>query len=343
MTRAVIALGALGALLGACASSYGRMETDLVFTRYSPLARSAEVARRTLPPVAYHRIEQELAGTHEQLAEQAIDLAGEKFDIYVPYGAPPAAGYALLVYIAPASGPTRPIDWHEPLDRRHVVFVSAQNAGNATNVLDRRVPLTLLAYENARSRFPIDPRRVYVMGFSGGARVAEIVALGYPDIFHGAILNAGSDPIDGKDGNYKPPAELFRAFQRSRLVFITGEEDLDHIRRDGVSQGSLRDNCVLDLQTEIALRLGHHAIDGFALDRALTALERPPAIDPDELDRCNARVEAELSAALSAAAAAIARGDREAARAQLTAIDVRFGGLAAPRILELDARLAARP
>jgi len=36
---------------------------------------------------------------------------------------------------------------------------------------------------------------------------------------------------------------------------------------------------------------------------------------------------------------AIARGDRETARAQLEAIDARFGGLAAPRIVELADRL----
>lgn len=52
------------------------------------------------------------------------------------------------------------------------------------------------------------------MGFSGGSRVAEIAALAYPDVFRGAILNAGADPIDGQDGIDKPPADLLRAFQR---------------------------------------------------------------------------------------------------------------------------------
>jgi Flp pilus assembly CpaE family ATPase len=60
-----------------------------------------------------------------------------------------------------------------------------------------------------------------------------------------------------------------------------------------------------------------------------------------ELEHCNALLDSQLAAELAKAAAALSRGDRNAAGAQLTAIDTRFGGLAAPRILELDARLSA--
>src|SRR5258705_543944 len=89
--------------VGCGASMHGRVEADVVFARYSSLSRSSEVARRALPPIAYHRLEQDLAAKNERLAEQAIDLAKEKFDIYVPPGPPPPDGYGLLVYIAPWS------------------------------------------------------------------------------------------------------------------------------------------------------------------------------------------------------------------------------------------------
>ena len=39
------------------------------------------------------------------------------------------------------------------------------------------------------------------------------------------------------------------------------------------------------------------------------------------------------------AAAAIARGDRDGARARLKAIEARYGGLAARGLLDLDAKL----
>jgi pimeloyl-ACP methyl ester carboxylesterase len=335
MLRAVLPLLAASA----CATSSGRVQTAVVFTRYSPLSRNPELARRVLPPLVRHAMERELAASNKALAEQAIDLASEKFDLYVPSGAPPPPGYGLVVYIAPSSGPFQIGDWDGPLDSHRMILVSAQRSGNDAKVFDRRVPLALLAYENVRARFPIDGQRVYVMGFSGGARVAEIVALAYPDVFHGAVLNAGSDPIDGKDGNTKPPAELFRAFQGSRLVFVTGDQDADHLRQDDRSRDSLRASCVLNIENQVALRRGHRVIDAFALDHALAALEAKRPVDADELARCNTRLEAAIATDLHKAEVAIAHGEREIARAQLEAIDARFGGLAAPRIIELADRL----
>lgn len=341
---AAIGIAATVALASAgCATSYGRTEGDVVFAQYSPLSRNAEIARRVLPPLTYRRFAQTLAVGSQRLAEQAIDLAKERFDLYVPSGPPPAGGYGLLVYISPTAAPTRPRAWRGALDRHHMIFVAAQDAGNAATTLDRRLPLALLAYANVRAQFAIDERRVYVAGLSGGSRVAEIAAMAYPDVFRGAILNAGSDPIDGQAGIYKPAAPLFQAFQRSRVVFITGDKDEGNLLQDDISRRSMRESCVLDVATESVFELGHEALDPVGFERALDALEAPHAIDTAELARCNAHVQRELAARLADAAAAIDRGDRSGARSQILAIEARFGGLAAPAIVELDARLAALP
>jgi hypothetical protein len=74
-----------------------------------------------------------------------------------------------------------------------------------------------------------------------------MTALAYPDVFHGALLNAGSDPIGGEAGIYLPPAELFHRFQQTRLVYVTGESDELNLRDDQISRGSMRDWCVLDI------------------------------------------------------------------------------------------------
>lgn len=332
---------ALLVAVAACATTYGRTETDVVFARYSALSSNAEIARRALPPLTYRRFQQTLAAGTAVLSEQPIALAREKFDLYVPAGAPPPGGWGLLVFIAPWTEPTRPRFWRAGLDRHRMIFVAAQDAGNDSKILDRRLPLALLAYENVRARYPIDAARVYVGGLSGGGRTAEVVALAYPDVFRGALLNAGSDPIDGSTGTFKPPAELFRAFQRSRLVYITGERDDAVLDQDEASRRSMRDACVFDIRTETVFSKAHEALDGVAMDRALDDLDAPRAVDEAELARCNARVAGELAAAVADAEAAIARGDRDGARARLKAIDARFGGLAAAAIAELDERLAA--
>jgi pimeloyl-ACP methyl ester carboxylesterase len=341
LVAAGLAVGLAGGL-GGCATSYGMAEHDVVFSRYSPLSRNLEVARRALPPLTYRRIVQTLAARHEQLSEQAIDLAHEKYDVYVPPGPPPPEGYGLIVFIAPWGEPTRPQIWRAALDRHRMIFVAAQRSGNGENILDRRVPLALLGYANVHARYPINDQRVYLWGFSGGSRTAEIVELAYPDIFRGVVLNAGADPIDGREGMYKPPAELFRAFQRARLVYITGEQDADNLRQDDVSQASMREACVLDIQSEPARGLGHQTLDGVLLDRVLDTLEAPRAVDEARLAACNARVEREIAARVEQAAAAIDRGDLEAARKQILAIDARFGGVAADALLQLDDRLAGQ-
>jgi predicted esterase len=333
---------AILAALAACATTSVWTESDVVFTRYSPLSRNAEIARRALPPLTYLRFQQTLVDRGLRLTEQAIDLARERFELYVPSGPPPARGYGVLVFVSPASHAMQPRFWRALFDRRGVIFVSAYNAGNDANILDRRVPLALLGYENVRARYPIDAERVYIGGLSGGGRVAEIVALAYPDVFRGALLNAGADPIDGEDGIYKPPAELFRRFEHTRLVYATGERDEGVLAQDEVSRRSMRGACVFDIRTETVFGMGHEPLDAVAMDRALDDLEAPRAVDEAELAHCNARVEHEIAAALADAGAAIARGDRDGARARIKAIDARFAGLAAAGIAALDAQVTGR-
>lgn len=347
--NAAIAALALGLSWAGCARRAAAplappaSQQDVTFTEYSPLSSDIEIARRALTPLTFHLVQQRLSATRQALRERPIDLSKEKFSLYVPAGGPPKDGYGLLVFVAPWPEATRPHRWRPALDRHGLIFVSAENSGNDVKVLDRRVPLALLACENVRARYPIDPKRVYVGGLSGGSRVAQVTALAYPDLFRGVLLNAGSDPIDGEQGTYIPPADLFRMFQQTRLVYVTGEHDELNLHDDSVSQASMRERCVLDIQVLVARRLGHEPLDPVSLDRALDALDRPAQVDAGALEKCNARLQRDLASQLADAEAAIARGDRDGALARIKAIDARYGGLAAPAILELDARRTARP
>lgn len=315
---------------------------DVIFDRYSPLSSNEEIARRTLTPLTFLHGQQALAARGQALGGQPVDLAKERFAVYVPAGAPPARGHGLLVFVSPGPEAPQPRRWRPPLDRHGLIFVSAANSGNEAGVLERRLPLALLAWENVRARYRIDPSRVYVGGLSGGSRVAEIAALAYPDVFRGALLNAGSEPIGGERGVYLPPADLFRSFRRTRLVYVTGEDDPGNLEDDQISQASMKEWCVFNVEVQVARRRGHEALDAAAMNDALDALDRSAAVDEGELLRCTERVERELSSRLAEAEAALARGDREGARARIAAIDRRYGGLAAPATAELDARLTAQ-
>ena len=200
--------------------------------------------------------------------------------------------------------------------------------------IDRREPLALLAVHNVMAQYPVDPQHVYIGGFSGGARVALRLALGYPDVFHGALLNAGSDPIGTSDVPL-PPADLFRRFQEStRLVYVTGEHDEENLSRDMHSRRSLDKWCVFDVVTQTEPRTGHELADASAFSRSLDAL-LASAPESRKLEDCRARIDLELTTQLDQVENAFARGELTNAKQLLSQIDARYGGLAAPRSVEL--------
>ncbi len=320
-----------------------RYQREVIFTKYSQLSRSVEIARRTLTPLTFRVAQRVLSATGPALLEQPIDLAKERFAVYVPAGAPPKNGYGLLVFIPPWPEQRVPLLWLRPLKRHGLIFVSAANSGNDVKILDRRLPLALLAYENVRAQYPLDSKRVYIGGLSGGSRAALQTDLAYPDVFRGALLNAGSDPIGGEAGIYLPPTDLFRKFQEQmRLVYVTGDADEVNLRDDEVSRSSMKNWCVFNIDVKVVRRLGHEQLDSSSLELALEMLERPAEVDAGKLAQCKDRIQRELAAKLSDAEAAIASRDRGRAIAKLKAIDGHYGGLAAPAILELDAKLAAQ-
>ncbi len=314
------------------------LQEGVVFHEYSPLASESEVVRRLLSPLAAGQIERSLQESRQQLREQSIDLAAEGFTVYVPRVAP-AHGYALLVFVPPWPEARLPPGWAAVLDRDEVIFVSARNSGNEANDLGRRAPLALLAAYNLMSRYPVDAQKVYVGGFSGGARVALRLALAYPDLFHGALLNAGSDPLDA--GPPSPPSpQLLQQFQESsRLVYVTGERDTVHLNMDADSLRSLHQWCVFDAEAEVTLGAAHEVAAASAFGRALNALLHPAPAPAGKLTACRAAIAQQVAGQLKEVAALIASEHRADAQKLLLEIDRHFGGVAAPQSLELESQL----
>jgi len=310
---------------------------EVTFTAYSPLSSNAELARRLLSPLKNLQLQQMLAGG-AKLRDQPIDLSQERFALYVPPRMP-AAGYGLIVFVPPWDTARLPDGWGPVLDQYGVIFVSASRSGNDQSVLARREPLALLAEANVAQRYHLDAARIYLAGFSGGSRVALRIALGYPDVFRGAILNAGSDPI-GNVTTPLPPRDLFLRFQETtHLVYLTGDQDTGVVAEDMRSQHSMRDWCVFHVDQRTMMGAGHDAIGAAALGRALDMLAGPPHEDAARLANCRAAIESELNAKLADAQSRIAAGKRNQARELLSDIDAQYGGLAAPRIVALSTAL----
>jgi pimeloyl-ACP methyl ester carboxylesterase len=316
------------------------LKNGIVFTEYSSLASTAEMLRRLCSPLNARRLGQNAERAGQTLQGQPIDLAKERYSVYVPVRPhSPSGTYSLLVFIPPWTRAEVPRPWIPVLNRYNTILVTAEGSGNDAPTIDRREPLALLAAHNVMAQYPVDPQQVFVGGFSGGARVALRLALGYPDLFHGALLDAGSDPIGTADVPL-PPADLFHRFQvSSRLVYLTGERDEENLADEAHSRRSLEKWCVADVLAVTEPRTGHELAGVAAFGRSLEALVGVAGrTQTDKLAACREHLDTELNSQLEEVESAFARGESGSARQLLGKVDDRFGGLAAPRSVELAGR-----
>jgi predicted esterase len=324
--------------IGDTVAEFAGLQNDVVFSDYSVLSSSTELLHRLLSPLNAIRAGKRLAHSAVALRDQPIDLARERFTVYVPAHAP-APGYGLLVFVPALQNAMLPRGWAAVLERRSLIFVSAANSGNEANILDRREPLALLAAHNVMQRFHVDPERIYIGGFSGGSRVALRLALGFPDVFRGAFLNAGSDPI-GDAQVPLPSPELFSRFQEmTRIVYISGQDDAVNVDKDAASTESMLEWCVFDWYAERSPWAGHEVAGPPVLGRALDLLDKHAQPNLARLNKCRLRINRELGKQIDQANDLLAAGNADGARRLLNKIDTRYGGLAAPRSVDLAARI----
>lgn len=317
------------------------LRDDVAFRHPSPLTRNDTLAQRMLTPLLAEAMGRRLRAAGGSPEALAVDVARERFELYVPPGDAPAAGYGLLVFVPPWETAGVPRAWIPVLARAGMIAVSADRSGNGQNVLARRVPLALAAWENVNRDYRLDPARVYVAGFSGGGRVALRIALAFPDVFRGAVLNAGSDPLGSPEVALPDPA-LFERFARdTRLVYATGTRDTDVASIERRSESSARELCVANL-ANLPIQGGVHApADARTFARALRELDEPRAVRSDA-DACRTARTAEIERRVAAIEASIDAGRLDVAAHGLVELDARYGGLAAPRSLRLAQRLRDR-
>jgi pimeloyl-ACP methyl ester carboxylesterase len=181
-----------------------------------------------------------------------------------------------------------------------------------------------------------------VGGLSGGSRVALRTALAYPDLFHGAFLNAGSDLIGTAD-DVLPSPELFQQFQEStRLVYVTGDGDGVYGPMDIKSRKSLQSWCVFDFDSVEMWQKGHELADAANFEMGLKVLERHAPIDSQKLAACRQGIAAQMDAKLQQARDLVDEGNVAEAKSLLDEIDKRYGGLAAPTTTQLAQKLESK-
>jgi len=217
-----------------------------------------------------------------------IDLAKEKFQIIVPATYKHAERWGVFIWISPGDTPAIPAEWERVLADRKLLFAGAFKAGNPRNIFDR-IRLAVAANTGLRERFNVDGRRVYVSGFSGGARVASMVGVAYADMFSGAMPFMGVnfyEDIPAGDGkttygaNFIPDREVLAIARKScRYVLVTGEKDFNRPGTKAVfEQGYRKEGFASVLYLE-APGVGHNLPPAVWLERGLEFLDAGKAGD----------------------------------------------------------------
>ena len=183
----------------------------------------------------------------------------EGFHVRLPRGYDPRTPAGLVIWISPTPNGQVPPVFNKALDELGLICIGADNSENQRPPADR-FQLAFDAMATAMSRFHIDPRRVYVTGFSGGGRMASMMHGAFADIVTGSVPIGGANsykhvPIG--DGTYwpagyrKPPGQIFGLFRRQRMACITGDRDFNYENVLGVVRSLTADGVnakVVDIE-----------------------------------------------------------------------------------------------
>jgi len=226
----------------------------------------------------------------DRIVDYRLDPARERYFIHLPSGYSASQPHGLMVFIDAGDTSTDlPQDWKDILDRRKILYVAPQGAGNSQSG-SRRMGLAVLAAIEMQQHYNIDRRRIYIAGFSGGARIASLLAFHQPDIFRGTVQICGSDfyravpavhrtsSTAAADQQYglmtgvEPTKEQIQyAKSYVRFALITGSGDFRHGNILDIAEGGFVRDGFRAKVFDIA-GMGHTVCDGHALEQALDYL-----------------------------------------------------------------------
>ena len=218
-----------------------------------------------------------------QAADYQLKLEDEKFYLCVPPNYRGTEPFGLLVFIHAADEMGLPPDWKPLLAKRKLLYIAPQRVGNG-HFNNRRVGMAIVAICKMMETYRIDPKRVYVTGLSGGARIACLTAFIHPNLVSGVLPMCGAefpgvvpkklatrdDPYGAFQGD---PKLVEKAKANVGFALISGPKDFRHgnildIYNGGYAPQKYRAK-VFDVPG-----MGHEMAPARVLDMALDWLER---------------------------------------------------------------------
>jgi hypothetical protein len=227
----------------------------------------------------------------ERAKPNMYEINAERFRIHVPEelaAAGGAGGWGVMVWCDAGRGGRLPADLDDLLAKNKLIAVAAYNAGNDRGV-GVRIGLALDAVHNLRQKYPtLDVHRTYVGGISGGAKVAEMAAMAFPEVFDGAICCAGANwykdmPVPDKPNTAwprtfsKPPVKTFAdARDQVGFILITGQRDGNYTPMKTMFEKGFQADGFKHVSFYDVPGLGHQTPPGEFFEKAIDELDGLP-------------------------------------------------------------------
>lgn len=211
------------------------------------------------------------------------DVSKEKFRLLLPKSYAPGARWGLFIYLNADDSAGMPAGYAEVLEKQRLIALTPYRAGNSRNIFDR-FRLAVDACFNGQRSFDIDPDRVIISGFSGGARVASMLGVAYADLFPGVLPLCGvnfykdipSEPGKSWPLGYIPVDEALKiAKATGRFALMTGEKDFNLKNTRAVFELGFKKEGFKQVRIFEVAGLGHSPPPAASLAQALTFLDRP--------------------------------------------------------------------
>ncbi len=118
----------------------------------------------------------------------------ETYALYLPSGFSPARKWPIIYLFDPGARGRVAVDVvREAAEKFGYIVVASNNSRNGS--MGGSMKAANAVWQDTQQKFPIDERRRYVAGMSGGARLATSIALGCDGCAAGVIANAAGFPI----------------------------------------------------------------------------------------------------------------------------------------------------
>ena len=220
----------------------------------------------------------ELLGTEGAKSVANVLEPDEKLEwqLYVPHSYDSSRPAGVLVFISPSaswSGSRK--SYNDLLEEKNLIWAGVLRAGDATP-LNERMMKSLLTPIVLSQDYALDPDRIYVGGYWGGAHVAMLLATGKPGLFKGGMF-VGNAIFWGDE----TPPEI-DVIRQNRYTFIAGSID-DGITTVRRIAGLYKDAGVVNTKLIIMPNERREMPGPLYLGEALDYLDqRGDASDPDE-------------------------------------------------------------